>query len=645
MLSAFPTGVLADDADFDFLIGDWSTSDGVKLSFYDDNVFSLEWGFMPYEEGNWEIEPITKYSCKIEMDGSTILKLMSTVYGTVNSNYHFEVIKCNEDNFYLVQVYGKYTASDSPCKLGFTRESAQRDFGVPQELSEIEEKFGTTEDISVKKKSVTMYWHDKEVTLDINWGWELFNKSATEYDHNLAMAGAVISQLVHDSNNFENNLKSVFEFDNVQYNKDSFGFIPALAFAHKKVEINSKTKHIVLVAIRGTNLGNNKDDAINDVLSQFNGFEPSRDFVNRYLKSYLSDNKCKKENTILYITGHSLGGAISQSLAPFAESYVSSNDNSFIYTYAAANASVESDKIDYYSNVHNIINIPDVVPDVPFGYDKYGHKWFYDSNDDKYKPYFEKTYKEDGWHSKGLLDDHDIATYIGMLLCEVPTNMGSGANNPYSITSVHCPVDIEVFDLSGNLMCKTENGKALHEENSKVMIVSDGEKKDVYAPNGVQYNVVITGTGEGTMTVKQQSVNPVSNEIIADKAFEDVPVETGKKFQLVVDTADVEDIELEPYGSKSKKHIKSAENESKSNAAKYIIIAVVVLILAAAAVAIIIVLKRKNERKKSKRRNVRTSNSRARASASRAASNRNSRSRKSASSASRSRNNQRKKRR
>ena len=120
------------DDDWDsgwWLVDDWTTSDGVELSFYDDGYFTMDWGFI-YDEGEWYAEPISSDVMYIEMDGSTILTLMSTVYSAADEDYHFEILRCNDDNFYLVQVYGDYTARTSPCKLGFTRIGAQSDFSL-----------------------------------------------------------------------------------------------------------------------------------------------------------------------------------------------------------------------------------------------------------------------------------------------------------------------------------------------------------------------------------------------------------------------------------------------------------------------------------------------------------------------------------
>jgi len=109
--------------DEDFLIGSWSTPDGVSLTFYSDATYEMAWGPFP-EKGHWYAEPLSDDALYMEMDGSRILSLMSMVYGASMSNYHFEILKNGPDKFYLVQVYGDYTAQSSPCKLGFTRNGA-----------------------------------------------------------------------------------------------------------------------------------------------------------------------------------------------------------------------------------------------------------------------------------------------------------------------------------------------------------------------------------------------------------------------------------------------------------------------------------------------------------------------------------------
>ena len=154
-VNIMPFSVFAVNNDISFLIGDWSTSDGIYLSFYDDETFELEWGYFGAEEGDWNAKTITGDTFYLDMNGSTVLSLMSMIYGTVSSEYHFEILKCNNDNFYLVQVYDNYTAKTSPCKLPFTREGAKANFGYKKDPPKEQNTDKNTNDddgVEIRKK-------------------------------------------------------------------------------------------------------------------------------------------------------------------------------------------------------------------------------------------------------------------------------------------------------------------------------------------------------------------------------------------------------------------------------------------------------------------------------------------------------------
>ena len=178
-----------------FLIGEWSTSDGTASLVFDaDGSFVCDFGLFP-EEGTWSAQATDSESFPIQMDGSSILTLMSLVYGGVNDNYHFEVLKCNDDNFYLVQVYGDYTARTSPCKLPLTREGKTADFTLGEETSPDSDSVddATEDENAVRELEVDF---DSNNKVNLNWGWNLFNKDSSVYDHNLAMVGLILSQAV-----------------------------------------------------------------------------------------------------------------------------------------------------------------------------------------------------------------------------------------------------------------------------------------------------------------------------------------------------------------------------------------------------------------------------------------------------------------
>lgn len=582
-----------------FLLGDWSTSDGVRLSFYDDGYFELAWSFFPAEEGRWEAEAVTDDTFLIEMDGSSILYLMSLIYGSGDPDYHFEALKCNRDNFYLVQVYGDYTAKTSPCKLGFTRDGCSADFSYREDPEE-----GADRDVSVH--TVSFDWPGRDLTLDLNWGWSLFDKSATVYDHDLAVAGLAISTLIHDREDFEDRLESDFGFEDVDYRAYSSPLIPAYAMAHRKVLLSGEEREIVLLAVRGTNVDLDRlNDVIDDISSQTTGFRPATVAVNAALADYVREHGFTKEETILFVTGHSLGGAVAQSMAPYAENYVTSDDDCFIYTYAAANCLIDVFHSREFGNVHNIINNRDAVPKVPVVFGKYGHRWFYESSDEKYRPYYEAVYKEKDWHCRNILDEHETTTYLAMMLCALPDNMGSGAVNPYSVTSVRCPVDIEVYDAGGDLMGRTSGDKVTLEETSSVLITARDGEKEIVAPPGTEVTVRITGTDKGTMTVLRQTIDPETDEVLSEKEFADVPVKKGEVFELSADGNDAGRTELKTDGKavsekktdgreeSSGGKVPAAEEETGGSKVKLLTVAVIVLAAAVVILLLILVLKRR----------------------------------------------------
>ena len=541
VLAAVPCAAEA-QGDPSFLIGDWSTSDGVELSFYDDGTFELAWSFLPTEEGQWAAEAVSDDTFRIEMDGSSILYLMSLIYGAADSDYHFEALKCNRDNFYLVQVYGDYTAKSSPCKLGFTRDGCARDFSYREDAADTapeEELYG----------NVTVDWHGRDFSLDLYWDWDLFDQPASSYDHDLAIAGLTLSKLIHDKDTFRGELEGIFGFGDVDYRDWSTPDTPAYALAHRRVTLSGGDREIVLLVLRGTNMDlDGPNDLIDDVKSQVDGFRPATRNINNILEKYVKDHGFGKEEMVLFITGHSLGGAVAQSLAPFAENYVTSDENCFIYTYAAPNCFIDLFKNREFRNVHNIINVNDAVPYVPVMFGKYGRELYYNSSDPKYFDTYAEAYGEEGWFPLGLLEKHDVTTYLSMMLTALPSGAGSGAVNHYSVTSIHCPVDIEVYDADGNRMGWTSGDEVTLEETSQVLILAHDGEKEIAAPPGVEYSVRITGTGDGTMTVVHRTLDAETHEVLTEREYGDVPVTGGETFELAAKGGDMAQAELTESG-------------------------------------------------------------------------------------------------
>ncbi|MBQ9004320.1 MAG: hypothetical protein IJ087_20970, partial [Eggerthellaceae bacterium] len=544
VLLIFPSAAFANTS---FLVGDWTTSSGdATFTFRDDGTCISDFGFFP-EEGTWLAQETGSAAFPIQIDGSSVLRLMQLAYGGVDAGYHFEVLKCNDDNFYLVQVYGDYTAWSSNCKLPLTRVGAKADFTLPPEEAQqapADEKRSELDGATandVRKVSVKF---DDANTVNVNWGWNLFNKDSSEYDHNIAMAGVVLSQAAESGEAEAEQRMKDFGFENIasvyyKGNDDNME-MPASTFASQVVNFGGGNKVIAAIVVRGTG---DFGDKLTDVRSQLDGFYPSANNVKSRFLSFYGDLSARygfnvnSENTILFITGHSLGAAVASQLAQMLEGTCGSRNAIFDYNYATPNHETFNYDRGGFTNVHSIVNVHDAVPNVPIGYKKYGNVWYYDSSQSRYRSYFEEIYGETGWHPRNIGDEHVLQTYLSMMLCDLPDNMGPGAVNPYSLTSIHCPVDIEVYDSSGTLMGSIRGQSASLTDASTVIVMVDGDEKYVVAAPGKSYEVKIVGTGAGEMTVVQQSIDPYSGEAVSEKSFDNVPVDPGREFSLSIDGA------------------------------------------------------------------------------------------------------------
>lgn len=544
-LSLFPTPARADAS---FLIGDWESSDGsATLSFYEDGTYEVNLGFLP-ESGSWFVGESNGDAYPIQMTGSAILSLMQLAYGFANNNYHFEILECDSNNFYLVQVYGDYTAWDSPCKLPFTRVGAAPNLELPPEGSSPSGNSGSAGSSATLGQTLastaTQEMHipfDSDTTVTLDWGWDLFRKDASEYDQTLAIAAAILSQAAESASpevveerleqfGYENTATEYYDVTN-QANK------PSCAFASRAVSFDGETKYMVALVVRGTT---DFGDMATDIDSLFNDFDPpAKNVLDRFNEYYedLDDYygaDVSADNTIMFVAGHSLGGAVAGQLGQALEDISAQRNAMFVYTIASPKYNTSDNRGDY-KNIHNIINIRDAVPKWKPSNNRYGNDWYYNSAEDKFDSYFDKVYETRDWHAGNPIDEHILSTYLAMMLCDVPSNIGSGAVNPFSLSSFHCPVDIEVYDGQGELLATTSGEDVAITKESLFWIFTDGEEKYVMAPPDTTYSVRAIGTGDGEMTVTQQDLDAYSGDVIEGKSFENVPVSTGATYELAID--------------------------------------------------------------------------------------------------------------
>ncbi len=431
-----------------------------------------------------------------------------------------------------------------------------------------------------------------DISVDLDWGWNLFDKNASEYDHNLAMAGIILNRAAYDGREATYNKLKDLKFDVI----DSFNFEstrrfenPAFAVAAKKITMNSETKIIIAVVTCGSQSGTG--DFPTDLIDGYGGgFATSASNTYKRIKALFSSIELKygcklsKENTIFFLTGHSLGGAVSGILSDKLLSHANQN-KIFTYTFASVNYNTEENDYTKYTNVHNIINSNDGFRHYPFGlgYKRYGQDWWYD-----YKDYEEES-KE--IHKKlGIEEDaHSTETYLACLLSGLPKNMGNGVSTSYNLSSIHCPVDISVYDNKGNKLGYTSGSDAIIEANNEIFICVQGSSKYIVSPPDKKYKIEFVATDKGTMTYTQATIDEFSNEVIEEKTFSNVKLETGKSMMTEIGKGiDAESVKLfvqdENDNVIAEIDTNGQENAERGNGANMLIIVIVGIIVIVLAV-------------------------------------------------------------
>lgn len=198
---------------------------------------------------------------------------------------------------------------------------------------------------------------------------------------------------------------------------------PAMVFGRSRKTVSGK--YIVAAVYRGSS---SIEDAISDIKAEPRGFHEAGINASNELRSYVRSQGLTKENTILFITGHSYGAATS-SLVTIMSTDIAERDSIFGYSFATPNYirhGLTGEGIKMFSFDSN----EDVVPQVPVGpgLDKTGVCLKYDRldiqlNDPARYARFLRLYRY--FRGKGFDEDSDFTPddYSGnRTLIKVPVN-------------------------------------------------------------------------------------------------------------------------------------------------------------------------------------------------------------------------------
>lgn len=279
---------------------------------------------------------------------------------------------------------------------------------------------------------------DTQNKMMIKWDWNdlLTDASASGENLDLAIAGLVMSNQADFSKEDVEEVLNTIGFADISsecYSTDtndtSFLSNPARTFAHREIDVNGEKKHIICAVIRGTR---SVVDAITDIKAVRDGFLDAGKNCLESLKEYQRSLKdATKENTILFITGHSLGASAACVLSCLADEVAY---KSATHTYAFATPNYDTMELESkdYQNIHMYTNLDDIVPKLPVNFKKVGveKSYSYDtlSSEERagfdrvYKYFRGKTYSEDGDINStdliGRLRNHMGFTYMSFILSE-----------------------------------------------------------------------------------------------------------------------------------------------------------------------------------------------------------------------------------
>ena len=410
----------------------------------------------------------------------------------------------------------------------------------------------------------------------VTWGSSLFDCAATVYNKNLDLVGLYLAEAAESSSDAEirekmigtgglgfTNFRSGAGFWSEDVNK------PAIAVGattyHGEFNGNS-TKYLICAAIRGTfvdkptidkpNFG--IGDILTDLSSVDNGFLPSGEYAYKFIMEYVQSNypDANVDNTVFFITGHSLGAATAGVVATLLQKEYYATQT-FVYTYAPPHYDTSVGNSAIYYNVHNTVNENDIVPYIPTNYGGAGYCRKYTSG---YSPEKKEAIRDilnsvalmdsglknlgfilgakglSLYFSNNMLDEHMTYTYLDLVLNHSPISVSYNNNSQVQISSVKCPVDIKLYDEKNQLVAETEYDKAYNYGNGDLLVMTDGDDKYIIHGGNREYRIVFKSTASGVMEYETYLLDNIDGEV-DKKTFDKVILQEGKEFTSEINSS------------------------------------------------------------------------------------------------------------
>ena len=395
-------------------------------------------------------------------------------------------------------------------------------------------------------------------TMEIDWGFDLFDSTSYAYDNRIAIASAVLAESAYS----EDLARKVFGELGIGSSSVHSGHggnwidEPAFSIGYVRASVGGEEKNVYVVAIRGTE-GVWSLDALTDIKSAFNHFEPSANYVRGKLLSFmdrlneLDPSRAGLENVVL-VTGHSLGGAVAGRLTEMlGDDPRFKPTSTFCYTFAApAWRGRLSGADEPHRNIHNVVSDGDCVPNqwysgacrigsdirfVPQQTPGFEGAFAVVTNGRSFANLASRDYIGTGNNAFNvILVNHLMDAYMSYLLCRADADELWTYNfNNVRRVSARCPVDVEIVDECGNVAAKVVNDEEVASD-LRVETVIEGDEKYFYLLDDGDYAVSLVGNDQGSMSFSVDDLEIETGRVVSSKEYTGVALAAGKKMEAAL---------------------------------------------------------------------------------------------------------------
>ena len=111
----------------------------------------------------------------------------------------------------------------------------------------------------------------------------------------------------------------------------------------------------------------------------------------------------------------------------------------------------------------------------------------------------------------------------------------------YRIVLINCPVDVAVYDENGQLMSQIKGENVTNMSEVHGSSITESGSKQVVLPSDVAYNIQISATGNGEMSVSVLEYDSMLQQHTLLQGYQNVPINTGDTFQAIIPEFTTED--------------------------------------------------------------------------------------------------------